>query len=165
MSSDPGCEFSFASLLFLLPPPAFAAISNVVSTVPTTLAPPFICQLLLRDYGIHVEFQTVENVLWKLGGYLPSSLAQTHDNGINDPRLKDLQGLAAELNTVALPPLRSRCPYGVPSEGPRPHQGGAASDYRALLSGFSLSAGIQYASFQESYWAVGNTRKTIARQV
>ena len=157
MAHDLGQEFSFASLMKPLPMSAFDTLAAVLSLVPPGLAPPFLEQALLRDHQTQVDARTIANVLWKLGHFLPSVLRLHRPSSMRDPRLKELQSLAPDSNTVFIPATRRACPECGETVGecfPR-GRSKVANNLSSVVAAhrykvFSFGSGVQYASFQEA---------------
>ena len=152
-----GKDFSFSALLHPLPAAAFGAVAEVCGLVPVSLAPPFLEACLRRDYRVEVDGNTVANVLWKLKTYLPSALGNRFS--LNAARLKELQALAPDHNTVHIGSVRRHCPCGKQLEYCAPKdRSNVANNIKKNASGavvvanryrvITFGAGVQYATFQ-----------------
>jgi hypothetical protein len=154
-------DLSFSECLGSLPPLAFSCIWDVLSLIPESLATPFIKAKIHEVCGCDVTEQVVRNVVFKLRHFLgvPLPVATLQNVGA---QTKLLQALAPEEGMCEFKCHRSVCPRchtklkpGATRDRRGIHMSAAfrglpdAGENRFVL--YSMSAGAQYCSFQDSY--------------
>ena len=147
------------SILTPVPVAAFSAVTDVLACVVFHLAAPILQQVLKTDYNVDLRLKEVENVLWKVGKYLPCLATSRATVGHCPFRLKKFQELCPEVAIVSVPCRKTPCPCGKAVE---PKAGLSSAKLPNNLRGqrqemdnpflfFSQAAGVQRAEFTEAY--------------
>ena len=71
-------HFSLERVLSPVPMSAFPAVSEILSSIPSHLPPPFLQKVLETKHGVNLSLKQVENVLWKIETFLPCMVSVSH---------------------------------------------------------------------------------------
>lgn len=158
-----GAEFSLRSITHPLPPKALSVLFDILSLVPFDLAEPFLLAALRREVDSDVGDNAARNVLDKIANYVPDIMPPPPSLRDLPPRLKELAPLAPGEPTVLVQSLRAVCAKCEKEKTMlRERRSSCALGSVAGLRGkpdkdtqlfvlYSHTAGVQYATFQESY--------------
>ena len=102
-------HFSLERVLSPVPMSAFPAVSEILSSIPSHLSPPFLQKVLETKHEVNLSLKQVENVLWKIETFLPCMVSVSHPLGQNPFQLKKYQELVPDVPTVCVPSLVTSC--------------------------------------------------------
>ena len=166
-ATDLGADFSLATLLAPLPASSAGVCFDVLMHIDANLAPVVLADVCKAQGLGQFDSTVFENVIWKLTNYLPSMCQLHYGPGNLSARIKDLQSLSPDSTLVRIPARDGRCPACAdidlcPRRGvdrcrrrknlpllkaTMPEEEGAME---VRYKFYSWSAGVQYASFEES---------------
>ena len=152
-------HFSLERVLSPVPTSAFPAVSEILSSIPSHLCPPFLQTVLETKHEVNLSLKQVENVLWKIETFLPCMVSVSHPLGQNPFQLKKYQELVPDVPTVCVPSLVTSCACcggALEDKAGRSSsrlvnnlRGSDEMDNRFLI--FTQAAGVLFAEFKEGF--------------